>query len=177
MNGPFQAAKVTDNVFWVGAIDWHLRDFHGYATERGSTYNAYLIVADKITLVDTVKAPFLDEMLSRIASVVSPDKIDYVISNHSELDHSGALPAVIHRLKPEKIFASANGVETLEAHFHKGDALTTVADGETVSLGNANVTFYETRMLHWPDSMFSFLDRDGVLFSQDAFGMHRIPPT
>ncbi len=172
MKGPFEAVEVSENVYWVGAIDWHLRDFHGYATERGSTYNAYLIMADKITLVDTVKASFIDEMLSRIASVVSPDKIDYVISNHSEMDHSGALPAVMHRLKPEKVFASANGVAALDAHFHKGVAATAVADGETVSLGNANVTFYETRMLHWPDSMFTFLDKGGVLFSQDALGMH-----
>jgi len=172
MSGPFSAVKVTENVYWVGAIDWNLREFHGYATERGTTYNAFLVVADKVTLVDTVKAPFMDEMMARIASVLPPDRIDYIISNHSEMDHSGALPAVIRAVNPDKVFASAKGAEALEAHFHTGDDVTVVKDGESVSLGNANVTFYETRMLHWPDSMFSFFDRDGVLFSQDAFGMH-----
>ncbi len=172
MKEPFKASKVTDRVYWVGAIDWALREFHGYATERGTTYNAYLIVADRVTLVDTVKAPFMDEMLSRVASVVPPENIDYIISNHSEMDHSGALPAVIRQVKPEKVFASAMGCKALEAHFHMGNAITPVKDGETVSLGNASLTFVETRMLHWPDSMFSFFDKDGVLFSQDAFGMH-----
>ena len=172
MSGPFNAVKVTENVYWVGAIDWNLRDFHGYATERGTTYNAFLVVADKVTLVDTVKAPFMDEMMARIASVLPPERIDYIISNHAEMDHSGALPAVIRAVNPDKVFASAKGAEALEAHFHTGDDITVVGDGETVSFGDGNMTFYETRMLHWPDSMFSFFDRDGVLFSQDAFGMH-----
>jgi len=168
----FSAVKVTEDVYWVGAIDWNLRDFHGYATERGTTYNAFLVVTDKVTLVDTVKAPFLDEMLARIASVLPPERIDYIISNHSEMDHTGALPAVMGIVKPEKVFASAKGAQALEAHFHAGHDITVVKDGEAVSLGNATMSFYETRMLHWPDSMFSFLDKGGVLFSQDAFGMH-----
>lgn len=172
MSEPFSALKVTDHVYWVGAVDWALRDFHGYATERGTTYNAFLIMADKITLVDTVKAPFRDEMMSRIASVVDPTRIDYLISDHSEMDHSGCLPDVIERVKPEKVFASANGVKALEAHFHRNLPITAVEDGECLSLGNLSMTFLETRMLHWPDSMFSYLAEDGVLFSQDGFGMH-----
>lgn len=167
-----QAVKLTDKVWWVGAIDWGLRDFHGYATSRGSTYNAYLIMADRVTLVDTVKAPFKDEMMTRIASVIEPEKIRYIISNHSEMDHTGSLPVVIDEIKPEKVFASKMGVDALNAHFHFDRQITPIQEGETLDLGGRTVTFYETRMLHWPDSMFSFLHEDGILFSQDGFGMH-----
>jgi len=168
----FQAVKITDHVYWVGAIDWGIREFHGYATNRGTTYNAFLILADKITLIDTVKSGFCDEMFSRIASVVEPSKIDYIVSNHAELDHSGGLPEAIRRIQPEKVFASTMGVKALELHFHLGGGIEAVKDGGTLSLGNMELSFVETRMLHWPDSMMSFLARDGVLFSQDAFGMH-----
>ena len=172
MKQPYEAVKVTDDVWWVGAIDWNIRDFHGYQTRRGSTYNAYLIMADKITLVDTVKAPFREEMMARIADVTDPARIDYLVSNHSELDHSGALPEVIEAVRPEKVFASAVGAKTLREHFSFPTALTAVKDGETLSLGNRSLTFMETRMLHWPDSMFTYLNEEELLFSQDAFGMH-----
>lgn len=172
MSGVFKAARVTDHVYWVGAIDWSIRDFHGYLTSRGSTYNAYLILADKITLVDTVKRPFREEMLSRIASVIDPGDITYIISNHSEMDHSGCLPEVIHAVKPEKVFASVMGANALAEHFHLDREIVAVKDGESISLGNMNSSFVETRMLHWPDSMFTYLAEDGVLFSQDAFSMH-----
>jgi flavorubredoxin len=172
MKRPFEAVKVNDHVYWVGAIDWSIRNFHGYATERGTTYNAYLILADKITLVDTVKAPFRGEMLSRVASVTDPRKIDYIVSNHSEMDHSGCLPEVIQAVKPEKVFASAMGSKTLSEHFHLDHEIVALKSGESLSLGNLNLTFLETRMLHWPDSMFTYLVEDELLFSQDAFGMH-----
>ncbi|KPL19140.1 MAG: MBL fold metallo-hydrolase [candidate division Zixibacteria bacterium SM23_81] len=168
----FQATQVNDRVYWVGAIDWSIRNFHGYATDRGSTYNAYLILADKVTLVDTVKAPFLEEMLVRIASVIDPRKIDYIISNHSEMDHSGCLPQAIQAVKPEKVFASVMGTKALQEHFHLDREISEVKDGESLSLGNLNLTFLETRMLHWPDSMVTYLAEDKLLFSQDAFGMH-----
>lgn len=166
------AVRITDDVYWVGAIDRDLRDFHGYSTERGTTYNAFLIRADKITLVDTVRAPFFDEMMARIASVVDPSRIDFIVSNHSELDHTGCLPRTVACVRPEKIFASANGLKALAAHFHTDLGATAVADGETVSLGNRTLAFYETRMLHWPDSMFCHLPEEELLFSQDGFGMH-----
>jgi flavorubredoxin len=171
MKEPFKAVKVSENVYWVGAIDWNLRDFHGYATDKGTTYNAYLIMADKITLIDTVKGPFFGEMVSRISSIVDPEKIDIIISNHSEMDHSGNIPQAIELIKPEKVYASLQGVKALEAHFHRND-ITPVKTGDHVSLGNMDLSFIETKMLHWPDSMFSYLDKDGVLFSNDAFGMH-----
>jgi flavorubredoxin len=172
MSETFKAVKVTDHVYWVGAIDWDIRDFHGYQTQRGSTYNAYLILADKITLIDTVKAPFRNEMLARIASVTDLSNVKYIISNHSEMDHSGSLPQVIDIIKPEKVFASTIGTQTLSQEFHSGHEITALKDGESLSLGNLNLTFLETKMLHWPDSMVTYLTDDNLLFSQDAFGMH-----
>jgi len=168
----FNATKISDHVYWVGAVDWATRDFHGYLTQRGSTYNAYLILADKITLIDTVKAPFKEEMLARIASVINPEEISYIISNHSEMDHSGSLPQTIEAVKPEKVFASSVGVKTLANLFYMDREIIPVKDGESLSLGNMNLSFVETKMLHWPDSMMTYLVEDGVLFSQDAFGMH-----
>jgi len=172
MSETFKAVKVTDHVYWVGAIDWDIRDFHGYQTQRGSTYNAYLILADKITLIDTVKAPFRNEMLARIASVTDLSNVKYIISNHSEMDHSGSLPQVIDIIKPEKVFASTIGTQTLSQEFHSSHEITALKDGESLSLGNLNLTFLETKMLHWPDSMVTYLADDNLLFSQDAFGMH-----
>jgi flavorubredoxin len=169
---PFKAIRITDKVYWVGAIDWNIRNFHGYATHRGTTYNSYLILADKITLMDAVKAPYKDEMLSRISSIIDPSKIDIVISNHSEMDHSGCLFDIIHQVKPEKVYVSAMGEKALKNHFHIADTLTVVKNGDIVSLGNMNVTFLETKMLHWPDSMFSYIAEEKMLISQDAFGMH-----
>jgi len=172
MTSVYKAVKLTERVWWVGAIDWRLRDFHGYSTRRGTTYNAYLILADKVTLVDTVKAPFLGEMLARISELIDPAKIEYIISNHSEMDHSGSLPKMIELAKPRKVFASVNGVKALANHFHLADPIEAVKDGQTINLGGAQLTFLETPMLHWPDSMCTYLAGDAVLFSQDGFGMH-----
>jgi flavorubredoxin len=172
MKEVFKAVRVTEDVWWVGAIDWNIRDFHGYQTRRGSTYNAYLILADTITLIDTVKAPFREEMMARIASVIDPGKIDFIVSNHSEMDHSGSLPEVIRAVNPKKVFASAAGAKTLKELFPLDREITAVKDGETLSLGSRTLTFLETRMLHWPDSMFACLNEEQLLFSQDAFGMH-----
>jgi len=166
----FNAERISENVWWVGAVDWNVRNFHGYLTQRGTTYNAFLIVDEKITLIDTVKAEFTSEMLERISTVVDPEKIDYIVSNHAEPDHSGGLPETIKTVKPEKLFASSFGAKTLKAYY--GIDAEALPNGSSLSLGAGNLTFAETRMLHWPDSMISFYDRDGVLFSQDAFGMH-----
>ncbi len=168
----FKAVKISDRVYWVGVVDWALRNFHGYTTHRGSTYNAYIILDEKITLVDTVKAPFKEQFIARISDVVDPKKISYIISNHAEMDHSGLLPYFVEYVKPEKIFASPMGVKALKEQFHWDENVVAVKDGERISLGNTHITFYETRMLHWPDSMFSYLEEEKILFSQDAFGMH-----
>ncbi len=168
----FKAVKLTDDVYWVGAVDWNIRDFHGYSTERGTTYNAYLIIADRVTLIDTVKAPFKQEMLTRIASIIDPSEVSYIISNHVEMDHSGALPQIITELKPERVFASVMGVKALSEHYHLKTEITALKDGDELSLGNMRLKFIETRMLHWPDSMMTYLVERNLLFSQDGFGMH-----
>lgn len=172
MSGVHRPVRVSEHVHWVGAVDWSVRDFHGYLTSRGTTYNAYLVMAEKVTLIDAVKAPFRDTLLARIAAVVDPSKIDYIISNHSEMDHTGCLPEIVRACRPEKVFASKMGVKALERHFHGQFEAVAVEEGQPLSLGNMNLRFLETRMLHWPDSMVSFLDADRVLFSQDGFGMH-----
>ncbi len=168
----FKAVKIKDDVYWVGAIDWDIRDFHGYATQGGTTYNAFLVIADKVTLIDTVKEPFFDEMMARISSVVDPPRIDAIISNHAELDHSGCLPELIHLLNPEKIIASNMGSKVLKEHRLTTREIQVVKDKEELDLGGKKFTFFETKMLHWPDSMFSYIPEDEILFSQDVFGMH-----
>ncbi len=167
-----QAVKITEKVYWVGAIDWNLRDFHGYATHRGTTYNAFLIVGERPTLIDTVKKEFYNEMMQRIQSVIDPKKIDIIISNHAEMDHSGALPQTIAAVEPKEVYASAMGVKNLTAHFHQDLKLKTVKTGDRIDLGDDTLCFVEARMLHWPDSMFSYLEQEKVLFSNDVFGMH-----
>ncbi len=168
----FEAVKISDRIYWVGAIDWELRNFHGYKTPHGSTYNAYLILGTEPILVDTVKLPFFDEMMARIRSVINPKDITYLISNHSEMDHSGSLQKVLELISPKKVFASKMGHQALKAHFHFDVEITEVAQDEHMTLGDTHLRFIETRMLHWPDSMFTFVENDGVLFSQDGFGMH-----
>src|SRR5512136_2772522 len=114
----FSAVKVSEHVWWVGAVDWALRDFHGYSTQRGSTYNAYLVMGDHPVLMDTVKAPFRDEMLARVASVTDPKNVKVIVSHHAEMDHSGSLPQVIDIIRPDKVYASQMGVKNLAAQFH-----------------------------------------------------------
>jgi flavorubredoxin len=175
MKNSFKAVRVTDRVYWVGAIDWSVRDFHGYLTGRGTTYNAYLVLGEKIALIDTVRAGFQNEMLARIASVIEPEQIDYIISNHAEPDHSGSLAETIKVIQPEKTFASAMGVAALDEHFGLGGVgglVTPVKDGQDLDLGGVRLSFHETRMCHWPDSMVTYVHEDKLLLSQDAFGMH-----
>ncbi len=165
--------QLREGIYWVGVVDWGLRDFHGYSTPRGSTYNAYLVVDEKVALFDTVKAPFAAELLERISEILPPERIDYVVVNHVEMDHTGALPEVMEVAKPEKLFCSPKGKENLLKHFHRDDwPYEVVKTGDRLSLGGRTVTFIETRMLHWPDSMFSYLMEDRLLISQDAFGQH-----
>ncbi|MDI6853888.1 MAG: FprA family A-type flavoprotein [Deltaproteobacteria bacterium] len=164
--------ELVPGVFWVGAIDWNIRDFHGYLTEAGSTYNAYLIVDDKITLIDTVKKEFVPEMMARIQEIAAPEDINYIVSNHVEMDHSGGLAETVHRVKPEKIFCSPRGRADLLRHFKETWPFEEVKTGSELSLGRRNLTFLETPMLHWPDSMMTYLKEEQVLFSSDAFGAH-----
>ncbi|MBU0674806.1 MAG: flavodoxin domain-containing protein [Proteobacteria bacterium] len=165
--------EIKKNVFSVGAVDWNIRDFHGYSTSLGTTYNSYLIKDEKIALFDTVKRDFKDDLLYHIGQIVDPEKIDYIIVNHVEMDHSGSLPELINIIKPEKLFCSKNGHRALLEHFHQDDwPYEIVKTGDTLNLGSKTVTFIETPMLHWPDSMFSYIAEDKLLISSDAFGQH-----
>jgi flavorubredoxin len=172
MTEAFRAIQISPRVYWVGAIDWGIRNFHGYLTGRGTTYNAFLVMGKEVTLIDTVKAPFFDEMMSRISSVVDPKKIQHIISCHSELDHSGCMDRLAHRINPQGIIASLMGQKALKNHLHWDREVRPVKDKERLDLGGNTFSFFETRMLHWPDSMFAYLHEDRVLFTNDAFGMH-----
>lgn len=167
-----QAIQISDKVYWVGAIDWNLRDFHGYATSRGTTYNAYLILSEKPTLIDTVKKEFYPEMLSRIQSVLDPQKIEIIVSNHAEMDHSGALVQAVQDMRPSAIYASLMGVKNLTAQLHPAFEIKTVKTGDKINVGGDTLSFVEARMLHWPDSMLAYLEKENVLFTNDVFGMH-----
>ena len=160
-------------VYWVGAVDWDVRDFHGYSTYKGTSYNAFLIVDEKVTLIDTVKPSCKEQLLYNISQIIDPKEIDYLVVNHVELDHSGCIPDIIELSQPEKVICSPMGEKALIAHFHQEDwPFEVVKSGSEISLGARTLQFIETRMLHWPDSMFSYLKEDGILFSSDAFGQH-----
>ncbi|MDD5204839.1 MAG: FprA family A-type flavoprotein [Desulfobacterales bacterium] len=167
---PFEVAK---DIYWVGAIDWNIRDFHGYSVHDGTTYNAFLIMDEKITLIDTVKKEFTDKLIENISGIVDPRKIDYVISNHTEMDHSGGLARIMHKVGEEKpLFCSTIGQKSLSRHFPQKWNYRAVKDGEELKIGKRTLAFLETRMLHWPDSMFTYAKEDKILFSSDAFGQH-----
>jgi flavorubredoxin len=167
---PIEIAK---GIYDVGCVDWNIRDFHGYSTYKGTSYNSYLIVDDKITLIDTVKEEYADELIANIAAIVDPKKIDLVISNHTEMDHSGSLPRVMHRIGEKKpLYCSKIGAKSLSKHFPQSWDYRPLKSGDELSIGKRTFTFLETRMMHWPDSMFTYLKEDKVLFSSDAFGQH-----
>ncbi len=160
------------DVYWVGGIDWKLRDFHGYRTQRGSTYNSYLIKDEKIVLVDTVKHYLYDEMLARIREIVDPAKIDYVVSNHVEMDHSGCLPRIMQLAKNAVLLTSPNGEKGLRRHFKQEWNFKVVKTGETINIGKRNLQFVQVPMVHWPDSMVTYVPEDKLLLPNDAFGQH-----
>jgi anaerobic nitric oxide reductase flavorubredoxin len=165
---------VKSNVSWVGKIDWELRKFHGdeYSTHRGSTYNSYLIEEEKVALIDTAWLPFAKEYVENLGKIIDLKKIDYVIANHAEIDHSGALPELMSRIPDAPIYCTANGVKSLKGHYHQDWNFHPVKTGERLSLGKKELIFVEAPMLHWPDTMFCYLTDDNILFSNDAFGQH-----
>ncbi len=172
-----EAMQIAEGVYAVGVRDWTVRDFHGYSTDLGTTYNAFLIVDEQTALIDTVRKEFSDQLLDNIASIMDPKKIDFVISNHTEMDHSGGLARVMHRIGEDKpIYTSKMGHKNLPKHFTQKFNYRSVANGEVLSLGRRKLTFLETRMIHWPDSMFTYLNENGILFSSDGFGQHYAGP-
>lgn len=167
--------KVKSNITWVGKQDWELREFHGaeYSTHKGSSYNSYLVQEEKVALIDTVWTPYAQEFIDNLEREIDLDKIDYIIANHAEIDHSGALPALMARIPNTPIYCTENGVKSLRGHFHKDWNFKVVKTGDTLDLGNGKqLVFVEAPMLHWPDSMMTYLTEDAVLFSNDAFGQH-----
>ncbi len=168
-----QVTEIKKDIYWVGAVDWNIRDFHGYSTYKGTTYNAFLMLDEKNVLFDTVKHNYKSDLLHRIRTLIDPEKIDYIVVNHVEMDHSGSLPEIVEIVKPEKIICSKMGKKNLIDHFHREDwPYHVVEPGETISTGKNSITFIETRMLHWPDSMFSYIPEEKLLISSDAFGQH-----
>ena len=168
---PVELAK---GVYWVGFVDWSLRHFHGHelSTHRGSSYNAYLITDEKNVLVDTVWGPFADRLLENIKEIVDPSKIDVVVANHAEVDHSGALPEVMRHAPKATVIVSKRGRESVEGYYHQPWDFKAVQTGEKVNIGKRELLFIEAPMLHWPDSMFTYLAGDNILMPNDAFGQH-----
>lgn len=165
-----KAIKISENIYWVGAIDYKLRNFHGYSTSRGSTYNAYLIIDEEITLIDTVKKQFFEEMIERINSVCNVKDIKNIIINHAEPDHSGSLPELIKIVPEANVFASgASGVKITTSHYPEVKVLPV---GKNLKIGKRVLQFVPTPMVHWPDNMVTYSDYDKILFSNDAFGQH-----
>jgi anaerobic nitric oxide reductase flavorubredoxin len=166
--------KITlaEGINWVGVVDWNIRDFHGYVTQRGSTYNAYLIQDEKTALVDTVKHTFSNELLRNICEFVDPEKIDYIVVNHVEMDHSSSLPVIAKYAKNATIIASPRGKDAIIEHYGADFNIQTVKTGDQLKLGKRTLQFVEAPMLHWPDSMFTYVVEDKILMPNDAFGQH-----
>ncbi|MHC4479374.1 MAG: FprA family A-type flavoprotein, partial [Planctomycetota bacterium] len=167
-----KALEIKPDVYWVGAIDWDLRNFHGYKTQRGATYNAYLILDEKVTLVDTVKHYLFDEMLARIRDVIEPERIDVLLSNHVEMDHSGGLPAMVDLAPHATVVTSQIGEAGLRAHFKADWNFHPVQSGDRLSIGRRTLHFVTAPMVHWPDSMVTYVPEDALLLSNDGFGQH-----
>lgn len=164
--------EIKPDIYWVGAIDWDLRNFHGYSTPEGTTYNAYIIIDDKITLIDTVKHYLFDEMLNRIKEIVDPSKIDYIVSNHVEMDHSGSITKLLEICPNAKIITSTRGEKGLYLHYKKDLNFKVVNSGDKLNIGKKTLSFFHVPMVHWPDSMVTYILEDKLLLPNDAFGQH-----
>ena len=166
--------KITEKVTWVGKVDWELKRFHGneYSVHRGSSYNSYLVRGKKTALIDTVWRPYDEEFVSRLKQEIDLNQIDYIIMNHNEIDHSGALPELMRLIPATPIYCTVNGEKILRGHYHQDWNYVTVKTGDRLDLGGCTLTFVEAPMLHWPDTMFTYMSGDNILFSNDAFGQH-----
>lgn len=166
--------KISDTVSWVGKIDWELNKFHGdeYSTHKGSSYNSYLIRDEKTVLIDTVWEPFSKEFVANLKKEVDLKEIDYIIANHSEIDHSGALADLMREIPETPIYCTKNGAKIIKGHHHKDWNFVEVKTGDSLDIGKNKLVFVEARMLHWPDSMMTYMAGENILFSNDAFGQH-----
>ena len=164
--------KLADNINWVGVIDWNIHDFHGYVTRRGTSYNSYLILDKQNALVDTVKYTFSEEFVKKVSESTDIEKLDFIIINHLEKDHSSSLPLIAKFAKNATIITSQRGKDAIFEHYGSGYNIKTVKTGDEISLGNRTLRFIESPMLHWPDSMLTYIVEDEILLSNDAFGQH-----
>jgi flavorubredoxin len=166
--------ELAKGVYWVGVTDWGIRKFHGVelSVHRGTTYNAYLIKDEKTVLVDTVWGPHAGEFVARVKEVVDPATIDYVVVNHAEPDHSGSLPELMKLCPKATIVVSRNGATSVPGHYHQPWKFQVVKTGDRLSLGKHELVFLEATMLHWPDTMFTYLTGHNILMSNDGFGQH-----
>lgn len=166
--------KITDKVTWVGKVDWELKHFHGkeYSTRKGSSYNSYLIRDEKTVLIDTVWQPFDKEFVARLKQEIDLKEIDYIISNHGEIDHSGALSELLREIPDTPVYCTAKGAQILRGHYHEDWNFVTVKTGDSLDIGKSKLIFVEAPMLHWPDTMFTYMTGENILFSNDAFGQH-----
>jgi len=167
-----KAYKLRENIWWVGGIDWDLRSFHGYLTQRGSTYNAYLIIDEKVTLIDNVKYYLYDEMLARISDVIDPAKIDIIVQNHVEMDNSSGLPMLMKLIPNAKIYTNASGIRGLKMHYGQDWNFEEIKSGDSINIGKRDLSFLTTPMVHWPDNQVTYCPQEKILFSNDAFGQH-----
>ena len=166
--------KISGQVTWVGKIDWELDKFHGneYSTWRGSSYNSYLVRDEKIALIDTVWKPFARDFVDNLKKEIDLSAIDYIIANHAEIDHSGALVELMKAIPDKPIYCTKSGAKALKGHYHQDWNFIEVKTGDTLDLGHNKLIFVEAKLLHWPDSMFTYLTGEDILFSNDAFGQH-----
>lgn len=167
---------VKNNIHWVGQRDWEVRDFHGteYKTHKGTSYNSYLIREGKNVLIDTVDHKFSREFVQNLAAEIDLAAIDYVVINHAEEDHAGALTELMARIPGTPIYCTHNAIDSITGHHHHPEwNFHPVKTGDSLDIGNGKqLVFIETPMLHWPDSMMTYMTEDAVLFSNDAFGQH-----
>ncbi|MDP2104362.1 MAG: anaerobic nitric oxide reductase flavorubredoxin, partial [Desulfobulbaceae bacterium] len=165
---------INKNISWIGKVDWELRKFHGeeYSTHRGSSYNSYLVRDEKTALIDTVWGKFSAEFVTKLQKEIPLGAIDFIVINHAESDHSGALPELMRHIPDTPIYCTANGVNIIKGHYHQDWNFQIIKTGDSLNLGSKQLIFIEAKMLHWPDSMMSYLTEDNILFSNDAFGQH-----
>ncbi len=166
--------EIKKDVFWIGKVDWEIRKFHGdeYSTHRGTSYNSYLVKDKKTALIDSVWSPFSAEFVRNLGKQISLKNIDYIVAQHAEIDHSGGLAELMELIPDTPVYCTKNGMKSFKGHFHKNWNFVPVKTGDKLSLGKKELIFIEAPMLHWPDSMFSYLTEENILFSNDAFGQH-----
>ena len=167
-----KSVEIKPGIYWVGYVDWNIRNFHGYQTHRGTTYNAYLVVDEKIALIDSVKKGYGCNLLEKVSEIIDPSKIDYIISNHTEPDHSSELVTIAEQAPNAEVIATKKGAAGLKKYFKADWDIKEVKTGDSISLGKRTLEFIATPMLHWPDSMFTYIPEEKLLFSMDAFGQH-----